>query len=102
MRSRIPLLVLLIATSLTGIGFAQKAATPKPADKAVIAEPSVKELLLLMDSNQHGKVSKHDWMKFMEDQFDRLDKKKKGELDTRELRQSIVPAKYISSASLGK
>jgi Ca2+-binding EF-hand superfamily protein len=42
-------------------------------------------LLLLMDTDKSGKISKQEWMTFMEAEFDRLDKDKKGELDVREL-----------------
>jgi hypothetical protein len=37
-----------------------------------------------MDTDQNGKVSKQAWMEFMEGEFDRLDRDKKGELDPRE------------------
>jgi Ca2+-binding EF-hand superfamily protein len=46
-------------------------------------------LLLLMDTDKSGKISKQEWMKFMEAEFDRLDKDKKGQLDAKELEQSI-------------
>ena len=48
----------------------------------------VRQLLLLMDTDKSGKISKHEWMKFMEAEFDRLDKNKTGELDPQELLQS--------------
>ena len=41
-----------------------------------------------MDTDQSGKISKQEWMKFMEAEFDRLDKDKKGQLDVKELTQS--------------
>ena len=48
---------------------------PKPQDKTALAEANAKELLLLMDTDKTGKISKQEWMKFMEAEFDRLDKR---------------------------
>ena len=67
---------------------AQKAATPKLKDKLALGEEEVKQLLLVMDTDKSGKISKQEWMKFMEAEFDRLDKTKSGELDVTELMQS--------------
>jgi len=41
-----------------------------------------------MDRDQNGKVSKQEFMDFMEAEFARLDKNKDGELDVTELTQS--------------
>jgi hypothetical protein len=55
-------------------------------------EVDAKRLLLLMDRDQSGKVSKQEFMSFMEEEFLRLDVNKDGELDVRELTQSrLVP-----------
>jgi hypothetical protein len=55
----------------------------------------VKQLLLLIDTNKSGKISKEEWMKFMEAEFDRLDKDKTGELDAKELAQSEITCKPL-------
>jgi hypothetical protein len=52
------------------------------------ATEHAKQLLLLMDTRKIGKVSKEEWMKFMEAEFDRLDSNHNGELDVKELTQS--------------
>jgi hypothetical protein len=52
------------------------------------ATDAAKELLLMMDTDKSGKVSKQEWMKFMEAEFDRLDADHKGQLDVKELTQS--------------
>jgi hypothetical protein len=80
--------VLVVTGVLLGNAVAQRQAVPKPQDKLALGEPEVKQLLLLMDSDKNGKISKEEWMKFMEAEFDRLDKDKKGQLDTKELEKS--------------
>ncbi len=66
---------------MPGAAVAQKAATPKPQDKLALGEAEVKQLMLLMGADKNGKISKQEWMKFMEAEFDGLDKDKKGQLD---------------------
>jgi hypothetical protein len=58
--------------------------------KLAAATDAAKQLLLAMDTDQSGKVSKQEWMKFMEEEFDRLDTDHKGQLDVKELTQSRV------------
>lgn len=53
-------------------------------------EPSTKQLLILMDKDKSGKVSRQEFMDFMSAEFDRLDKNKDGELDVKELGQLRV------------
>lgn len=79
---------------------AQRAATPKPQDKLALGEAEVKQLLLLMDTDQNGKISKQEWMKCMETEFDRLDKDKKGQWDAKELTQSKLRVRHF--VSVGK
>ena len=80
---------LTLLASTEGILRAQKMSVPKPPpDRSVLAQEDVKELLLLMDTNQNGKITKQEWMKFMEEEFDRLDSMKTGELDPKELAKS--------------
>jgi hypothetical protein len=51
--------------------------------KLAAATEAAKQFLLVMDTGKSGKVSKEEWMKFMEAEFDRL--------DTRHGRQGITP-----------
>jgi hypothetical protein len=54
-------------------------------------DPGIKQtmqLLVLMETDQSGKVTKAEFMKFMEAEFDKLDRNKDGELDVKELTQS--------------
>jgi hypothetical protein len=86
--------VLLTVTAWSGAVAAQKSGqVPPPNEKSgaiVAGEAAAKQLLLLMDTDKNGKVSKQEWMRFMEAEFDRLDKNKDGELDLRELEKSQV------------
>ena len=89
---------LLVATwAMIGTALAQKAAVPKPQDKLALGEDEVKQLLLLIDTDKRGKISKREWMKFMEAEFDRLDVEKNGELDPKELTQSRLRVSHLSS-----
>lgn len=56
--------------------------------KLAAATETAKQLLLAMDTDKNGKISKAEWMKFMEQEFDRLDTNHNGELDVKELTQS--------------
>jgi EF hand len=63
-------------------------ATPTPADekserekRLAIATEAARQRLLTMDTDKSGKVSKQEWMKFMEEEFDRLDVNHGGELE---------------------
>jgi hypothetical protein len=100
MRPRNLSIALLVVTTL-GVGFAQRG-VPKQPDKNVMAIENVKQLLLVMDPDKRGKISKQQWMAFMEAEFDRLDLEKKGELDQTAIRQSTVYVRQARSADLGR
>jgi Ca2+-binding EF-hand superfamily protein len=53
--------------------------------------------LFLIDTNKAGKITKQEWMKFMEEEFDRLDKNKSGEIDAKELARSRLRARPFPS-----
>jgi len=80
------------AIYLVGPAAAQKASVPKQQDRLALGENEVRQLVALMDADSNGKVSKTQYMNFMEAEFERLDKDKKGELDVRELTKSTVTA----------
>jgi Ca2+-binding EF-hand superfamily protein len=92
-RRKIAFIMLLIATlfaggAVVGTANAQKASTPKEQNKVALGEDDVRQLLLLMDTDKNGKISKQEYMSFIAAEFDRLDKDKSGELDPKELAQS--------------
>jgi len=88
---------LLAIATIAGTTLAQKATAPKPQDKLVLAESQVTQLLLLMDTGKNGKVSKQEWLKFMEAEFDRLDKGKKGELSVRDLTPQLRASRFAEA-----
>jgi hypothetical protein len=79
-----------------------KANVPKPQNALVLGENAVKDLLLLMEPDKNGKISKQAWMRFMGEEFDRLDKDKKGELDAQELHRSVRSVKHAGEQDTGK
>jgi EF hand len=58
--------------------------------KFAAATDAAKELLLAIDTDKSGRVSKQEWMKFMEAEFDRLDTDHTGHLNVKELTLSRV------------
>jgi hypothetical protein len=93
-------LALVAFWALGGFAAAQKGSVPKPQDKLALGEDEVEQLLLLIDTNKTGKITKQEWMKFMEEEFDRLDKNKSGEIDAKKLARSRLLARPF--ASVGK
>ena|ERR1700733_14564273 len=87
--------MLIITFAIPGTSAAQKAAAPKVQDKLAIGQEQAEQLLLLIDTDKSGMISKEEWMKFMEAEFDRLDKDKKGRLDVKELTQSKLRVSYF-------
>ncbi len=86
---------LIIVALFVGIAIAQRASVPhavRPLNKLAVALDEVKQLLLLMEADKNGKISKQDFMRFVEAEFDRLDKDRSGELDLAELRRSQLVA----------
>jgi Ca2+-binding EF-hand superfamily protein len=86
------ILTLVAAATILGTAAAQKASVPKRQDKLAMGEGEVKQLLLLMNTNSEGQVSKQEYMKFMEAEFAHLDKNKKGELNVKELTKPDLTA----------
>jgi hypothetical protein len=99
-RMRINLLLTLFVVTALGAGVSQKAVS-KELNKMTIAIENVEQLLLVMDT-KNGRISKQEWMRFMEAEFDRLDTEKKGELDQTAIRQSTFYAKQARSSDLGR
>lgn len=97
----------LVATAVLFAGavsvrtvLAQKQNVPKEQDKVALGADEVKELVQLMDTDKNGKVSRQEFMAFMSREFDRLDKDKSGELDPKELSESLI--RPAAKAPVGK
>lgn len=80
--------LLAAACNITG---ALAADAPAISDSAKLntALPPLAQLLQLMDTDKNGKVSKDEFMKFMDAEFDYADKDKNGELDPTELKNLV-------------
>jgi hypothetical protein len=71
---------------------------PKAQDRFAQANANVKQLLLLLDADKNGRISKQEWMAFMEAEFNKLDRDGNGELDQKELIQARVSVRQAGSA----
>jgi len=89
--------LLIALMSATG-AIAVADVAPKPQDKFAQANENVKQLLLLLDADKNGRISKQEWMAFMEAEFNKLDKDGNGELDQRELIQARLSVRQGSAA----
>jgi Ca2+-binding EF-hand superfamily protein len=87
-----------VGVLITSGAFAQRASVPKAQDKIALGESEVKQLLLLMDTDKNGKISRKEFMDFMAAEFDRLDVDKSGELDVNELTKSRVRVSNFTAA----
>ena len=94
--------VLVMAGASLRSSIAQKASVPRPQNNLALGEEQVKQLLLLMDTDHDGKVSRQEYMSYMEAEFDRLDRNKSGDLDVSELTRSSLSASHTTYAFTGK
>jgi len=75
---------------------AQKASAPRAQDALAMGEEHVRELLLLMKADKTGNVSKQEYMRFMEAEFQRLDKAQEGQLNARALnRGNLAASRFV-------
>jgi hypothetical protein len=87
--NRIRLFIVAAVAGLAGAAIA----SPK-LDPMTAGLKQTVQLLVLMETDHSGVVSKPEFMKFMEAEFDRLDKNKDGALDVRELTQTQPESSY--------
>jgi hypothetical protein len=81
--------VLFAAGSLVTTAVAADAPAATDGAKLKTALTPLAQLLQLMDTDKSGKVSKDEFMKFMESEFDYADKNKDGQLDPVELKNLV-------------
>jgi hypothetical protein len=82
--------VLVATRSMQRTAVAQTASKPISPHNLALGEGEVKKLLPLMDTDNDGDVSKQEFMSFMEAEFNRLDKKKEGKLEVKDLTQQPI------------
>jgi Ca2+-binding EF-hand superfamily protein len=93
---------LLIALISAGGVLAVADVAPRPQDKLAQANENVKQLLLLLDADKNGRISKKEWMAFMEAEFNKLDKDGNGELDQKELMEARLSVRQGGSAKAAR
>jgi len=83
---RLAALAAALLMGTTGVGTVLGADNDTDKSKKIQAGyEETKDLLRLMDKDKNGKVSKKEFMDFMEAEFELLDADKNGELDVNEL-----------------
>jgi hypothetical protein len=80
--------VLGASVAVPGASADDQQSLPKRPGRITLGESDVEQLLLLMDTDKNGRISKAEWMNFMSAEFDRLDTDHSGELDKKEIAQS--------------
>jgi len=85
--------IALVTTALV-VGAASTAALAVTARGVTAGEGLAREMLKLMDTDKNGRVSRQEFMRYMEAEFDRLDVDHSGELTVQEL--SKLPYSYGS------
>ena len=88
--NRIRLFIVAAIAGLAGAAIA----SPK-LDPMTAGLKQTVQLLVLMETNHNGVVTKAEFMQFMEAEFDRLDKNKDGALDVKELTQTLPESSYF-------
>ena len=86
---------LFATAAIAGNGVTPKASTVSPvaadqATNAATGDAATRKLLLLMDTDKDGMVSREEFLAYMGTEFDRLDQNKDGKLDVKELTQLHV------------
>jgi hypothetical protein len=89
--------VLLAAGPIVTSAWARGDNTQPASTPLLLGEEDVKQLILLLDEDRNGRISKKEFMNFMAAEFDRLDKDKSGELDVQELRDSQFRVSHFTS-----
>ncbi len=89
--------VFLAAGSIITIAVADDAPVAAPSAKLATGLTPLSQLLQLMDTDKNGKVSKEEFMGFMQAEFDFADKNKDGELDPTELKYMVYRLNHPSA-----
>ena len=63
--------------AVAGAAAQERDTLQRPPSKLALGQDQVEQLLLLMDTDKNGKISKGEWIDFMSAEFDRLDRERK-------------------------
>jgi hypothetical protein len=102
-RQKLVMLKLGVAGALAvgatvGIAVAQNSVSPPTPGQVTMGEDDAKKMVLLMDADKNGRVSREEFKTFMDAEFKRLDTDKNGEIDVNEMRYSrftAFPSAYM-------
>jgi 5S rRNA maturation endonuclease (ribonuclease M5) len=89
--------VLLATGPIITTAWARGDNTQPVSSPLLLGEQEVKQLILLLDEDRNGRISKKEFMNFMATEFDRLDTDKSGELDVQELKNSQLRVSHFTS-----
>jgi EF hand domain-containing protein len=92
----------LATGSIVSTAAAADAPAADSSSKRATALTPLAQLVQLMDTNKDGKVSKEEFMKFMESEFDYADRQKTGQLDPGQLKHLVFQVNHPYSPRLGK
>ena len=67
-----------------------------------MVEEHAKQLLLLMHPDEYGMVTKEQWMKFMDEEFHRLDTNHDGKINLEDLEKSQLWQTHRHFQDVGK
>jgi hypothetical protein len=103
-RIKVVLAIAILASTwaIRGNAAEERQTLPKPPDKQMLRAEEVRQMPLLMDTDESGKISKQEWLRLMEAEFDRLDPGKTGSLAPRKLAATNAQVRHIRSSDLGK
>jgi Ca2+-binding EF-hand superfamily protein len=88
--SMVRTIIALVGMSLV-VGTVSTAALAASKRTDATAESDVRNLLLLMDKDKNGTVSKDEFLQYLSQAFDRLDVNKSGQLERNELTRAKFP-----------
>ena len=94
--------LMAMAPMLVGAVIAQKDGLMKRPNPTEIASDHAREILLVMDTDKQGKITKEAWMTFMAAEFDKLDPDGSRIIDPKKLQLGGRPPRPTRSANLGK
>jgi Ca2+-binding EF-hand superfamily protein len=101
MRNGLRVVAILAALSVAGAMLGNRKLAQKDGSVVHVAanvgagQPEVKQLLFLMDTDRNGKVSKPEFMNFMQREFDSVDTNRDGVLDALELTRPQARLQWV-------